>query len=166
MLARVRTATRPDDTRLQSRPVASANDLGENRDVSCLQVSSGIRYAVDLQCATSTWRGNMQRAASIVCAVLVLSGCTSTGTLGLVTKSGSDPGAVLREGRPYRDLGPARGSSCRYFLLAVVPWGDGTFSSAVNEALAKSGGDALLNVTVTNSLYGFIPIYNVLTYQC
>lgn len=108
----------------------------------------------------------MQKAAWIVCAVLVLSGCTSTGTLGLVTKSGADSGAVLREARPYREVGPARGSSCRYFLLAIAPWGDGTFSSAVDEALAKSGGDALLNVTVSNSLYAFIPIYNVFTYQC
>src|SRR5438477_4182532 len=55
----------------------------------------------------------MQKAAWIVCAVLVLSGCTSTGTLGLVTKSGADSGAVLREARPYREVGPARGSSCR-----------------------------------------------------
>lgn len=108
----------------------------------------------------------MQRAAWFACAVLLLTGCTSTGTLGLVTKSASDPGAALRDGASYKDLGPASGSSCRYFLLAIVPWGDGTFSSAVDEALMKSGGDALLNVTVSNSLYGFIPIYNVFTYQC
>jgi hypothetical protein len=96
----------------------------------------------------------------------LLSGCTSVGTLGLVTKSSADPGAVLRSAQPYKELGPASGSSCRYFLLAIAPWGDGTFSTAVDEALAKSGGDALLNVTVSSSLYGFIPIYNVFTYAC
>jgi hypothetical protein len=108
----------------------------------------------------------MSKLAQLLCMASILTGCTSTGTLGLVTKSGSDPGALLREPRSYRDLGPATGSSCRYFLLAIAPWGDGTFSSAVEEALTKSGGDALLNVTVSNSLYGFIPIYNVFTYQC
>lgn len=108
----------------------------------------------------------MRGATWFACAVLMLSGCTSVGTLGLVTKPSGDPGALLRGARSYKELGPASGSSCRYFLLAIVPWGDGTFSTAVEEALAKSGGDALLNVTVSSSLYGFIPIYNFFSYAC
>jgi hypothetical protein len=39
-------------------------------------------------------------------------------------------------------------------------------ASAVDEALVASGGDALLNVSVSSSLYGFIPIYNLFTYSC
>lgn len=88
------------------------------------------------------------------------------GTLGLVTKSGSDPGALLRNGQNYTEIGPASGSSCRFFLLAIVPWGNGSFTDALDEALRKSGGDALINVAVQNSLYGLLPIYNVFTWQC
>jgi len=51
-------------------------------------------------------------------------------------------------------------------VLAVIPFGDGSFSKAVEDALSARGGDALINVTVTNSLYGFIPIYNVYTFTC
>lgn len=97
---------------------------------------------------------------------IILFGCTSVGTLGIVTKSSGDPGAVLRYGQSYKELGPVEGESCRYFLLGVAPWGDATFSTAVDKALTKSGGDALINVTVTNSLYGFVPIYNVFDYTC
>ena len=99
-------------------------------------------------------------------AALLLSGCTSIGTLGMVTKSTGDPGALLRNAQPYKELGEVRGSSCRFFLLALVPWGDACLSTAVDDALGKVGGDALINVTVSNSLYGFIPIYNVLSYTC
>ena len=37
---------------------------------------------------------------------------------------------------------------------------------AIDDALGKSGGDALVNVSVTSSLYGFIPLYNVFSYTC
>jgi len=104
-----------------------------------------------------------------LCLALVaacLSGCSTSGTLGLVTKSMADPGALLKDGRGYKELGPTSGEACRFFVLAVIPFGDSSFSSAVDDALRKTGGDALLNVTTTSSLYGFIPIYNVYTYTC
>lgn len=44
--------------------------------------------------------------------------------------------------------------------------GEGTFSTAVDNALETVGGDAMSNVSVSNSLYGFIPIYNTITYTC
>ena len=65
-----------------------------------------------------------------------------------------------------RSLGAASGKSCRFFLLGIVPWGDGTASDATREALEKNGGDALINVTVETGLYGFIPIYQVFSYTC
>lgn len=108
----------------------------------------------------------MRKIFCLLAASLLLAGCTSVGTLGLVTKSTGDPSALLKNGQSYKELGPVEGEACRYFLLAIVPWGDATFTTAVDEALAKVGGDALLNVTVSNSLYGFIPIYNVFTYTC
>jgi hypothetical protein len=98
--------------------------------------------------------------------VAILTGCTSVGTLGIVTKSTGDPGAMLRNAQPYKELGPVEGGACRFFLLGLVPWGNATLSTAVDNALSIVGGDALINVTVSNSLYGFVPIYNVFAYTC
>jgi hypothetical protein len=97
---------------------------------------------------------------------LVVAGCSSSGTLGIVTKSSADAAGLLKSGRTFQDLGPAEGSACRHFVLAIIPWGKSTFSSAVDDALQQKGGDALINVTVTSSLYGFIPIYNVYSFTC
>ena len=52
-----------------------------------------------------------------------------------------------------------------FFLLGVAPWGNSTVSQAIDDAL-KNGGDALINVSVTSSLYGFVPIYNIFCYTC
>lgn len=98
--------------------------------------------------------------------LFTLSACTSTGSLGIVTRPASDNASILKSGRNIEEIGIAQGESCRFFLIAVVPWGNGTFSDAVNHALAEKGGDALINVTVSTSLYGFIPIYNVFSYTC
>jgi len=97
---------------------------------------------------------------------LILSGCTSVGTLGVVTKSTVNPAAVFKEAQSYKEIGQVKDESCRFFLLGVIPWGNGTFAQAADNALEKTGGDALINVTVTNSLYGFIPVYNVFSYTC
>ena len=97
---------------------------------------------------------------------MAIAGCSSSGTLGIVTRSTADAGGLLKSGRGFQDLGPAEGSACRHFVLAIIPWGDSTFSTAVDKALQQKGGDALINVTVTSSLYGFIPIYNVYSFTC
>ena len=98
--------------------------------------------------------------------ILVVTGCSSSGTLGIVTRSTADASGLLKSGRSFQDLGPVEGSACRHFVLAIIPWGDSTFSTAVENALQQKGGDALINVTVTSSLYGFIPIYNVYSFTC
>ena len=102
----------------------------------------------------------------LILAIVLFTGCTSVGTLGIVTKSTGDPGAMLRNAQPYKELGPAQGEACRYFLLGVAPWGDATLSAAVDNALSNVGGDALINVSVSNSLYGFLPIYNIFAFTC
>jgi hypothetical protein len=117
------------------------------------------------------WEGTHMKRSSLVLLIVgllavTLSSCTSVGTLGMVTKSSADPGAVLKGGQSYKELGATQGEACRYFLLGVAPWGDSTFSKAVDNALATTGGDALINVTVANSLYGFVPIYNIFGYTC
>jgi hypothetical protein len=52
-----------------------------------------------------------------------MTGCTSVGSLGLITKSSVDPIAAVKNGN-VKNLGPAEGCACRYFALAVIPWGD------------------------------------------
>ncbi|MSM41554.1 MAG: hypothetical protein GJT30_18215 [Geobacter sp.] len=108
----------------------------------------------------------MTKLLLLATAFMTLVGCTSVGNLGLVTRSTGDPGALLRNSQPYTEIGPAEGQACRFFVLAVLPFGDSSFSTAVEDALNRHNADALLNVTVSSSLYGFIPIYNVYSYTC
>ncbi len=98
--------------------------------------------------------------------ILVVSGCTSVGTLGIVTKSTANPGALLENAQGYEELGITEGAACRHFVLAVAPFGNSTFERAVEDALEKTGGDALINVTTTSSLFGFAPIYNLYSFTC
>ena len=105
-----------------------------------------------------------------LCFMLVLFlmsvGCTSVGNLGIVTRPSSSNAERLKAGVAFEELGPAEGSACRHFVIAVIPFGDSSFSKAVEDALAQRGGDALINVTVSSSLYGFVPIYNVYSFTC
>jgi len=106
-------------------------------------------------------------SAPLALSALALCGCTTVGTLGIVTKSSLDAPAMMREGRPYTVIGPTQGYSCRYVLLGVFPFGYGDVQAATDLALKRvGGGDALLNVTTVTGLYSFIPIYNVLAQSC
>ena len=97
---------------------------------------------------------------------MILTGCSTTGTLGIVAKSSANPGSLLKSAKGYEELGPTEGRACRHFLLAIIPWGKSDLEGAVNKALEKTGGDALINVSTESSLYGFIPIYNVYSFTC
>lgn len=109
----------------------------------------------------------MKAAKWIIISLLVLlAGCSSAGNLGLVMRSSADPISILRSGTKFEELGVARGKACRHFALALIPWGDSNFQTAVDDALVQSGGDALVNVTTESSLYGFIPLYNVYSFTC
>jgi hypothetical protein len=99
-------------------------------------------------------------------ALVFLSSCVSVGSLGAITQSSLDPVSVLKTGHSVKNLGPAEGRACRYFVLAVVPWGNSDVQTAVDKALAPSGGNALVNVTTSTSLYGVFPVYNVLSFTC
>ena len=105
------------------------------------------------------------RLFAILFGALLASACTSTGTLGMVSRS-TAAAEALKSGRSFKELGPAHGKSCRFFALGLLPWGDGTVSDATSNALDKNGADALLNATVETSLYGFIPIYQLFSYTC
>ncbi len=95
-----------------------------------------------------------------------LPGCTSVGNVGIISKSSADPGAFLRNSRVYKDLGPAEARVCRFFIIGLVPAGNADIQAATDKALKKSGADALVNVATSNSLYGFFPLYNVLSVTC
>jgi hypothetical protein len=98
--------------------------------------------------------------------LLSLTSCTSVGSLGIITKGSVDPASVIGKSRSFKELGAAEGQACRYFLLAVIPWGDSDIQTAVDRALQPSEGDALVNVSTATSLYGFVPIYNVFSFTC
>ncbi|MBI5316988.1 MAG: hypothetical protein HZB34_13570 [Nitrospirae bacterium] len=109
----------------------------------------------------------MNRSLWVIAALAIfIGGCSSSGTLGIVTKSTADPASLLRTGRAFTELGPVKAEVCRHFVLAIIPWGKSDFGAAVDKALVERGGDALLNVTVETSLYGFIPVYNVYSFTC
>ncbi len=107
----------------------------------------------------------MQKIMISLVAVLFIAGCSSTGNLGMIAKSQANPGDLLSSSHSFKEIGIVRGQACRFFLLGVAPWGDSTFSQAIENAL-QNGGDALINVSVTSSLYGFVPIYNIFCYTC
>ena len=108
----------------------------------------------------------MNKVILSLAVMLLIASCTSTGNLGMVSRSTADPGSLLTSPQPYKVIGPAQGKACRYFLLGIIPWGDSTLKTAVDKALAESGGDALINVSVSSNLYGFVPIYNVFCFTC
>ena len=107
------------------------------------------------------------RAVSLLfVAAVLLGGCTSVGNLGIVTKPSANNAELLKIGTQFQELGPVEATVYRHFILAVIPFGNSTFSKAVENALSDRGGDALINVTVSTSLYGFVPIYNVYSFTC
>ena len=107
----------------------------------------------------------MKKAIVILLAIIFIAACSSTGNLGMITKSQANPTSILSSSQSYKEIGLVKGSACRFFLLGVAPWGDSTVTQAIDNALAN-GGDAMINVSVTSSLYGFVPIYNIFCYTC
>ena len=99
-------------------------------------------------------------------ACILLTSCFSTGSFGLVSSIESNPGDLLTQQHAIHEVGPAKGRACRVFLLAIIPFGNSTLSRAMSKALQESGGDALMNVTTTTSLYGFAPLFNVFSFTC
>ena len=108
----------------------------------------------------------MKKITILLILMGLITGCTSTRNLGMLSKSTADPGSVITSSQSYKEIGSASAQACRYFLLGIIPWGDSTVTTALDKALAEKGGDALINVSVSSSLYGFVPIYNVFCYTC
>ena len=107
----------------------------------------------------------MKKVIFLLFFLLLTTACASTGNLGVVTKSQADPVSLLTSSRGFNEIGTVRGKACRFFLAGIIPWGDSTVTQAIDNAL-EGGGDALINVSVTSSLYGFVPIYNIFCFTC
>ena len=108
----------------------------------------------------------LHRIGVLMVAMPLFFACSSTGNLGMATKSTADPGSLITTSGHYKEIGPAKGEACRYILIGIIPWGDSTATKAVSNALEQNGGDALINISVTSSLYTFVPIYNVFCFTC
>jgi hypothetical protein len=108
----------------------------------------------------------IRRSVFILALILMSVGCTSVGNLGIVTRPSANNAEILKSGVAFQELGTVEGTACRHFVIALIPFGNSSFSKAVDDALAQKGGDALINVTVSTSLYGFIPLYNVYSFTC
>ncbi len=107
----------------------------------------------------------MKKMIFLLVVILLIASCASTSNLGVVTKSQADPASLLTSSQTFEEIGMVRGKACRFFLVGIIPWGDSTVTRAVDNAL-ESGGDAMINVSVTSSLYGFVPIYNIFCFTC
>ena len=108
----------------------------------------------------------MKRAFASALVLVGVTGCVSTGEVGILARSGTDPAALITQANPYEEVGMTSGHACRHFVLNLIPFGDAAVSSAVDEALTAVDGDALINVVVSSSLFGFIPYYNLYAFTC
>ena len=108
----------------------------------------------------------MRRVLAASLALFGMTACVSTGQVGILARSGSNPASLITQANPYEDVGLTSGRACRHFVVNLVPFGDSAVSTAVDKALTAVGGDALLNVAVSSSLFGFIPYYNVYAFSC
>jgi len=109
----------------------------------------------------------VQKLATSAGALLALgtASCTSVGNVGMMVRESANP-AQLVASSSYRELGPAEASGCRSLVIGILPLGNADPGHVLAEALRAKGADALINVTTSNSLYGFVPIYNVFAITC
>lgn len=76
--------------------------------------------------------------------ILVLAGCAVT-PLGL-TDSSTPLEGTNGQHRPYQVLGKAEGSQGYFSLFGLIPFGSNDFRAAMDDAVKKLNGDALVNV--------------------
>lgn len=108
----------------------------------------------------------MSRGIVVALLITLSLGCSSTANHGLLTGPLANPVDLVQEAHEIEEIGPVEGRRCRFFFVNVFPWGDSTTGAALEKALQGTGGDAIVNSTVITSLYGFVPIYNVLSFTC
>jgi len=102
--------------------------------------------------------------------MILLSSCTSTGSLGLLTNSETESDLGPHDSHRFHRVGTEiTGTACRHFILGIIPWGDSDVETALRHALQAHpslNADGLVHVTTETSLYGFLPLYDVYTLTC
>ncbi len=87
----------------------------------------------------------MKSIYTLICLVLItvfLSGCT-------MIPGGVAPSNTPINGREYTELGYAKETDSRFYLLGILPiTGPNTIRDAIQEAIDSKKGDALINITV------------------
>ena len=94
--------------------------------------------------------------------MVLLAGCSTAGNLGIVIRSSADPISILKAANKFEELGFVEGKACRHFVLALIPWGNSDFQTAVDDALVQNGGDALVN----QCHHGKQPVWIYSNLQC
>lgn len=108
---------------------------------------------------------NVSRRLAFVLFLFAM-GCSSTANHGIISRAHFNPGDLIQSAHEVKEIGPTSARACRVFLLNIIPWGNSTTGAAMEKALSVSGGDAILNASVTTSLYEFAPLYNVVSFTC
>jgi hypothetical protein len=87
---------------------------------------------------------------SVCVLISTLSGCMSyTG--------GVAPSNVPLEGKSYNKLGKSQGADNTWYLFGVIPLGTSASSEvALNRAISKKSGDAMINITSDGYNYNYI----------
>ncbi|MGC8528898.1 MAG: hypothetical protein ACP5OP_01685 [Leptospirillia bacterium] len=102
--------------------------------------------------------------------LLFAAGCTSTGSIGLLSDSETETDLGPHDSHVFHRVGhPIEGRACRHFILGIIPWGDSDLESAMRDAFKKNPSlhaDGLVHVATSTSLYNFFPLYNVYTLTC
>ena len=110
------------------------------------------------------------RTLSLALGALLLAGCTSTGSLGIVSDSETETDLGPHDPHTFHRVGSQiSGTACRHFILGILPLGNSDIESAMRKALASHPelkADGLVHVATQSSLYGFFPLYNVYTVTC
>ena len=109
-------------------------------------------------------------AIGLFAGLLMTSGCTSTGTLGLLSNSETEADLGPHDSHTFHRVGAEiTGTACRHFILGLVPWGDSDMETAMRDAFKKNPSlhaDGLVHVSTATSLYNFFPLYNFYTLTC
>jgi hypothetical protein len=102
--------------------------------------------------------------------ILGVAGCTSTGSIGLLSSSETEADLGPHDSHKFHRVGSQiEGTACRHFILGLIPWGNSDVETAMKDAFKRNPGlqaDGLVHVTTSTSLYGFFPIYNAYTLTC
>ena len=109
-------------------------------------------------------------SVSLALGALLLAGCTSTGSLGIVSNSETEADLGPHDPHTFHRVGSEiSGTACRHFILGILPLGSSDIEAAMKKALSSHPelkADGLVHVATQSSLYGFFPLYNVYTVTC